>query len=878
MRNELNDIEKIERYLRNEMSVEEKVSFEKEMEQNPALKKSMEEQKELLKGIERMKMKKNISSAKFKYKFWKGAINIGIPVIVTVLLTTLILNFTNKKTADDDMRQSDSQSDSHTYELPQTNENGDSLWADADKYIPYQIYSIDANKDTVITGNDGMVVAIPANCFVDENGNAVKGKIDFELKEALTTETILRGGLSTYSNGELLETGGMFYINARQDGKSLKINEGKNIYADVPSDPNKTGMMLFDGERKPDGSINWINPKPIEKPLVPVDIHTLNFYPPLYEDSLAKMGKEVTNKKYKDSLYYSFAGRFGKDEWKSIDLNKISHIKTENLKDSIVTFDPDSNRNYLSSISKNNELKLVKQSLQNCDLINGEVTKCLSKIGYKVITNRTNFDDYHSFGISTYQKSDIIIFVYEINTRNGASIKTDENSYILNHENPNLDLIEIYKVGAYSKNCDVFRIGTFRIKNNGCNLEWNTQYQILVGNNVNKINHKFRESFPCFIDNNSESFSGLNPAKVKSIWNDKFQNTLIATKEFEERMPYIHKLCSRGNNVLDMYVKNVDKKMCIIDSMVANTLSGADKEQFLKFAARGEGKVKTEDNCLKKLGEFYDEQTKIYTEAARKTAEDYYLKNKKLNEESDKEKSQQKVNDAIRKNENFKKELDLNLDEAYRQLGKERPRNIDRGRPTRTAISSTGWKNVDRYVIESTTNRTTMNYTDPQTGKKAILKYEPLEIKIKNIENYDRVLVYLLPDQLNSFMRMNRNGNIFTEKLNTLFKHELVILAYKGDKSYFNYLNEVSPNENYEISLGELSESEINKQLANLKKMQHADEMKKDISHQFFLQADAKRRKVFLDKEKFIRRIEMVIFPCRNVYMEMPELDAEQPF
>lgn len=869
MRNELNDIEKIERYLRNEMSVEEKVSFEKEMEQNPALKKSMEEQKELLKGMERMKMKKNISSAKFKYKFWKGAINIGIPVIVTVLLTTLILNFTNKKTADDDMRQSDSQSDSHTYELPQTNENGDSLWADADKYIPYQIYSIDANKDTVITGNDGMVVAIPANCFVDENGNAVKGKINFELKEALTTETILKGGLSTHSNGELLETGGMFYINARQDGKSLKINEGKNIYADVPSDPNKTGMMLFDGERKPDGSINWINPKPIEKPLVPVDIHTLNFYPPLYEDSLAKMGKDVTDKKYKDSLYYSYAGKTQKLDNNKF-ATKISIPASSNEIDSVT------GQVYYSiyikqmkNLGYKHEVVESYSSDKNTDphLFTFEI---LRKGNHMLLLNRVKLKKDFVLSVNNFKldQNEKDFFCHSIvfqRTEGFASYQREIDSYDITSALVNASS-DFYISGHFSYEVNQYKQGVGYISS--------TKHKL---NFKHKITKMYPNTIPCQenLKDSISSFSGLNPAKVKSIWNDKFQNTLIATKEFEERMPYIHKLCSRGNNVLDMYVKNVDKKMCIIDSMVANTLSGADKEQFLKFAARGEGKVKTEDNCLKKLGEFYDEQTKIYTEAARKTAEDYYLKNKKLNEESDKEKSQQKVNDAIRKNENFKKELDLNLDEAYRQLGKERPRNIDRGRPTRTAISSTGWKNVDRYVIESTTNRTTMNYTDPQTGKKAILKYEPLEIKIKNIENYDRVLVYLLPDQLNSFMRMNRNGNIFTEKLNTLFKHELVILAYKGDKSYFNYLNEVSPNENYEISLGELSESEINKQLANLKKMQHADEMKKDISHQFFLQADAKRRKVFLEKEKFIRRIEMVIFPCGNVYMEMPELDTK---
>jgi hypothetical protein len=314
-----------------------------------------------------------------------------------------------------------------------------------------------------------------------------------------------------------------------------------------------------------------------------------------------------------------------------------------------------------------------------------------------------------------------------------------------------------------------------------------------------------------------------------------------------------------------MYVKNIDKKICTIDSMVANSLSGADKEQFLKFAARGEGRVKTDNNCLKKLGNFYDEQTKIYMEAAKKTSEEYYKKNQEKNEEANKKSSEKVQQEVNRLNDNFNKELDINIEEAYRQIGKTKPRiNRNRISTIRVGIRTTGWKNLDAYVTESTYYRQTMNYIDPETGKKAVLKYEPLSVKINDVENYDRVLVYLLPDQLNSFMRMQKEGDSYTEKLNMLFKNELVVLAYKGEKAYFKYLDAVNPNENYDISLGEISENELKAQLNDLKKLQQSEEMKKDVAHQFFLQADAKRRKVFLEKEKFIRRIERVIFPCGN--------------
>jgi len=65
-------------------------------------------------------------------------------------------------------------------------------------------------------------------------------------------------------------------------------------------------MMLFDGERKKDGSINWINPKPTKKQLTTVDILSLNFYPPNYLDTLNKWGYNSKDKTFTDSLYYSF--------------------------------------------------------------------------------------------------------------------------------------------------------------------------------------------------------------------------------------------------------------------------------------------------------------------------------------------------------------------------------------------------------------------------------------------------------------------------------------------------------------------------------------------------------------------------------------------
>ena len=59
-------------------------------------------------------------------------------------------------------------------------------------------------------------------------------------------------------DGRLLETGGMFYINARQGSENLKVNRSKPLNVNVPVNNDKNDMMLFKGERLTDGSINWV--------------------------------------------------------------------------------------------------------------------------------------------------------------------------------------------------------------------------------------------------------------------------------------------------------------------------------------------------------------------------------------------------------------------------------------------------------------------------------------------------------------------------------------------------------------------------------------------------------------------------------------------
>ncbi|MBK6527722.1 MAG: hypothetical protein IPG07_20530 [Crocinitomicaceae bacterium] len=117
-------------------------------------------------------------------------------------------------------------------------------------------------------------------------------------------QNILIAGLSTITaDGQELETGGMFYVDAFVNGNRVDLK--KELTVDVPSGEPKNSMQLYNGEKNASGEIVWNNPKPLESFLNPVEITTLDFYPPDYEASLNKMG--YSEKAFMDSLYYSFA-------------------------------------------------------------------------------------------------------------------------------------------------------------------------------------------------------------------------------------------------------------------------------------------------------------------------------------------------------------------------------------------------------------------------------------------------------------------------------------------------------------------------------------------------------------------------------------------
>jgi hypothetical protein len=704
MRTELELMEKIEKYLSNELSAADKRTFEEQLAADPALQEQIKLQQETMKGIERASLRKQVEDAGSRFR-WKNLRNWGLGglVVIAVVVAILVYKLSNDHRVEPvDLNTSGYGKGADSLQLPPLNEAGDSVWTTADSFLPPQVFLLNASKDTIIETRDGIVLSVPGNGFLSASGEVVKGSIQLIVKEAMDAASIMKAGLSTMSGDRTLETGGMFFIDARQGKQILKINPDNAIYAAVPADTIKPGMMLFKGERTAKGNIDWKNPTPIIHSLVTVDIQSLNFYPPGYLDSLKAWGYNVTDKKFTDSLYYSFAGMF--------------------------------------------QQRAV------------------------VAMADTSFSD------------------------------------------------------------DV----TGEVQTKGDSVIRDTSYRPLYDFNY--------------------ADCAINPASVKAFWNEKFQNTFIATREFEERMKYIHELGQK--EVIDEYMNNLDKDLSYVDSLIVADHSRGSTirliRKFEEFASRRDGKVMGGTSNAVKLAAYFKKKTKAYTDAISKAQRAFWDKQASLDRDFYQKQASFKEDSIKRMNEKFRQEFDLNLKEAYRQL--------DIKKYT-VPVTTTGWYNVDRYVFQSVENQTTLDYTDPVTGKKAVIRYEPVAFSIDDTVSFDRLYVYLFSDKLSTYVRLDETNGVFSGKLNELMNYNMAVVAYKNDKPYFCFMKNVQSKTYTGIRLSSTTETELKKQLNTIASKSQLQELRKEQEFFRFEVKDLERQRENKNRIWLLERVRIVVFP-----------------
>lgn len=234
-------------------------------------------------------------------------------------------------------------------------------------------HTIDQRMESIIELKKGTEVNIPIHAFCHMDGTPLESqKVDLLFKEAFSYADMVDERLFTQTEDQWLETGGMIYIEASQNGVPLKLQDGKSIALLFPEQEMKDGMELFTGNEDEDGII-WdetgekiagvksdknlpflkVDLSPIldlelkDNDLLPLSFAPMPPYPhpvkmpnPPYHENYTEEGYLKAVQKYEDAL-----AAYEKDKVDRPELLKSWKAEAERRKDIVI----EHKRNYMRS-------------------------------------------------------------------------------------------------------------------------------------------------------------------------------------------------------------------------------------------------------------------------------------------------------------------------------------------------------------------------------------------------------------------------------------------------------------------------------------------------------------------------------------------------
>lgn len=825
----------IEDYLNGDLSANDKLAFEQKMAENEKLRSEVDFHRNIHEAAKRLALKSTISSTAKNYHLLRNLIISGA-VILTLAIATGI--FYVVKNTDSNV------------EIPVEQQRELEQVFDAQAPIdllPTQYFQWQGN-DTVFRSPKGVLISVPKGAFL-QNGKPYEKPILVQYQEAIDVQDIVKSGLSTMSGDQLLETQGMFGLQAfTTDKKRLDVNPKIGVYMQVPVDEAKKGMMLFEGVKSKEGVIDWQNPQKLQKLPTLADMNDLDFYPPNYEKTLNEL-KMKTDKKFRDSVYLSLE-EFGG--------NTTEIQKEETGKNLFV-----SKCSVCHSLGKNStgpNLAGVRQKWREIDET-GQLLYSWMKDADKTTTN---------------SKGNQVAFIHTVNQFSPTATK---HSFVSKNEiDKILDFVDNSKKPSplarkltpdesmliYKRNVPIDKNMT---------LEEALWLEMLTGKKY--TNGIQKEETKIFTDSSIVIYESsiaeeidckfLPPSNVLAFWKPTFNNTNLSTRDFERRMQAIHATCDPA--VLKLYTTNLNLPLSEIDAKVVKM----GYPQFQRFADEQIGKLDVSNAHLLNLQQFYDKSR----EALRKSAAEITA-NRKKNEKAwdyktNEVRQQESERSTERNSKNLREEMELNTESVYRQLGKKRP---ELGPSVGfTITSNVAVYNIDRFVVEQTISRTSGKIIDIGTGNSAKLTYEKMKLQVENQTSFARAFVYLFPNKLSSYHRITPTNGCFEYTLNQEFSYDLAIVAYKDDGYYFYSKKFITATDLGTIKLESISETKLNATLAsmNSSKAIKSDDISQEIAWLLREKADyvvQKKRK--LDWQLRMKLAE-VCFPCMGFGSEMEE-------
>lgn len=796
----------IERYLQNELSEEGKVAFEKELAQKPALQEEMELHILVREGAKRAALRKQIQRAGKQYHLRKKLALVTV-VVVLIVLAGAVFVALSKHSSNGEITQ-------HTVLNETQVQKMESELAFSGIQPEYFRWN---GKDAVFLSKSGVLLSVTKQSFV-LNGNPYVGEVLIQWQEAQQATEIVKAGLSTVSGNDLLETQGMFAFQAfTPSGESLQVSEQSGIYVQVPVDEIKQGMMLFQGVKDAKGNIDWQQPRALEKLPVPARMDELDLFPPGYEAKLDEW-KWKQAKKQRDSLYLSF-------EYEPI-LVEEPIISSTNLDQCVVI------NNTHKPLQPNYELKssvfAKEKEIDGKSLFESNCSTCHT--AHKNATGPKLYRVRQKWSDGGAQPGSIYRWVWDW-TGTAASDKYAEK------------ICEISPVAHL--NC-------LQLKNKRSSID---------------AIYDYIDGIPA--PDNSPSVSNENhipPSKVLAVWNEKFNHTILATRDFEKRMKAIHATCSE--KVFDVYAYQLNRPLWQLDKQVAKMGYG----QFELFAAERVGGMAVDLDHLNNLRLFYKSAVARLREIGEKNWKREESMRKRWDNDVLKVRTLEQKRTAKRMSGNFSEEFQFNLENTYRQLGKTIGFKI-RGTGKRSSKNGPVIMNIDRYVRTATFNRQTTRITDTVSGKTAIIRYQAFTARISNAERYGKLMLYLFPKEWVTYQRMDGVRGMFSYSLNVGVQYDAAVIGINDQGYFLSERSDVKGGDWGTIDLKAVSEQEFDRRInqLNAARSKQVLSTKEELDWVFKEQQNYVEQKRRRDNAAFRAALLTIVFPCQKIAIDSTE-------
>lgn len=886
----------IEQYLAGELSAEDKAVFEDRLAKNEKLQEEVEFQRTIHEAAKRSAIRQEVVNASKSFHFGQnlkwGGLGLGIIAVLSlsVWVATQIVGIKKEIPLEDLKELTATLAESSPIDL-----------------LPSEFFSW-AGQDTAMLSKEGVLISIPNNAFL-LNGQPYTDQAIVQWQEALDGTSIVKSGLSTTSDGRLLETQGMFSFSATTpEGKQLTINPKVGIYVQVPVDEYKEGMMLFDGQKDKNGMINWVNPKTLEKIPIPVPMDQLDFYPPGYEDKLNEL-KARKDKKYRDSLYLSFEeeGYPHEETDDKLDNSQQPVVPGRKITEEEMIWINDGKKKSIDYNMTFYEAFVISYSKQthSIDLKGFSDYFLNTKQGNKILireakkdknlksflTNiKFNFNENESLKEDNWKDKIQWSFSVEYLPNNEANIigkatlKDGWHIFSVDHDPTKADntglptsfiLPSIYDVQPGAQLVDGKKP---KVQKDELGTSVYFEEEAIFKQRIklftkSPIEYKFQYSFQicdkdgCIFPPDQTATVWLNsevseaaaagiaepsyipPSSVLGFWNKKFNHTILATREFEKRMKSVHKTCDK--KVLAVYTQNLSSSLSELDRKVV----AMGHPEFEQFAAENVGALNPNDPHIKGLQSFYEKAISALKDEEKRNREKEQKRRNNWDQDVSNERSKEISRTAERDTKVFVEEYNFNHKNVRKQLGRTLGAKIYGTRPV---------SNIDKFVLETTLARKTGEFYDEETGKTARIQYNDFSFTVSNASEYKQVFAYLFPDQLNSYHRLNGQNGSFNFPLNDGIIYDLAIVGISEEGYSYSQRLTVKGGNLGELQLDRISDTKLDASIKLLNSKRGVgsfsvqDELKWLIKEQKNYVEQRKRA----NEQIFRSKVRQVVYPC----------------